>query len=363
MNDALLPLARDVTSRFGDDDVALGRFLRKAKAAGHALEPREAEQLIQHARRLPQPAADVREPERPAPPAYDALGGLHAEELLQRKLAPIDAVPTVFPSWSKVCGDEGGRQGLARGWHVTLAARTGVGKSVWALNAARTAVEAGARVYFISLEMSQMQLETRLLAIASGVPVRRLEQGRDFDADAHRRAAEKLEAACENSGGLFLSNRRPLYGLDQVESAARHAVESEGCRLVVVDYLQLAAADPNDPKEITAASHAIRRLATDLGISTIALSQFNRATSAANERPTIYGLFGGSAIENDSDQVLLIDHSRLERVPAPGEGWYGHVLLAKNRHGPTVDIPIHFDARTLRMAERLPDELPARKVG
>jgi KaiC/GvpD/RAD55 family RecA-like ATPase len=293
---------------------------------------------------------------------YDALLGAHAERLLERKLAPIDAVPTLFPSWTQACRDAGGGQGLPREWHIIVAARTGVGKSVFALNACAEAMRAGARVFFVSLEMSQVQLETRFLAIASGTSVRRLEQGPHLDVDAHRAAARRLHEIHEESGGAFLSNRKQLHSLAQVDATIRRAVEYDGARLIVVDYLQLAASDPNDPKEITTASHAVRRLANDLQVTTLALSQFNRATSVSPERPTVHGLMGGSAIENDSDQILLIDHSRMERAAAPAFGWTGYALLDKNRHGPLTDIPMYFNTDTLRITERMPDEMPSTRV-
>jgi KaiC/GvpD/RAD55 family RecA-like ATPase len=289
----------------------------------------------------------------------DALLGDHAEQLLVRKFEPVDAVPTLFRSWTAACRDEGGGEGLARGWHCTVAARTGVGKSVFALNSCKEALLAGTRVFFLSLEMSQVQLETRFLAIMSGTPVRRMEQGPHLDAAAHRAAARRLQELHDATGGVFMSNRRQLHSLAQVDAAVRRAVEHDDARLVVLDYLQLAARDPNDAKE-TIASHAVRRLAQDLGVTTLVLSQFNRETSKLDIRPSVHGLMGGSAIENDSDQIVLIDHSRMERAPAPAFGWTGYALLAKNRHGPTLEIPMSFDSETLRITERMPDELPAR---
>jgi KaiC/GvpD/RAD55 family RecA-like ATPase len=295
-------------------------------------------------------------------PEYAPLLAPESDILLGRKLEPIDAVPVPFPSWAVVCRDEGGGEGLARGWHVILAARTGVGKSVVSLNAAHIAVGAGHVVYFASLEMSQTQLWTRFLAIASGQPIHKLEQGPHLDTGAHRAAGRLVHGLHEETGGLFLSNQRQLSDLGQVEAAIRHAVECEGARLAIVDYLQLCARDPNDPGEVTKASHTIRRLAQDLNVTTLCLSQFNRETSKLDAKPSVHGLMGGSAIENDSDQVLLIDHSRMQRAPLPAEGWHSFATLAKNRHGPTVDIPIAFDSRTLRMREQMPDELPAMRV-
>jgi KaiC/GvpD/RAD55 family RecA-like ATPase len=363
---ALSELARRAAAAASDDSIAAAQLRLLAKAEGVEVSAEwkdESFRLIAEARQPGDRGAAGRNEDEHDDDGLDLLDELHANELLQRKLAPIDAVCTPFVSWSSVCRDEGGGEGWARGWHLTAAARTGVGKSVFALNAAWAAMRQGHRVLFVSLEMSQPQLETRMLAIASGLDVRSLEQGPHLDPQAHQKAAEALTTAYDQAGGQFISNRRQLHSLKHVERTIRRAAEYDGARLVIVDYLQLAAADPNDPREVTIASHAVRRLAQDLNITTLALSQFNRETSKDTGRPTVHGLMGGSAIENDSDQVLLLDHSRMTRVPAPGEGWQAYALLAKNRHGPTVEIPIEFSSRTLRMRERQPDEMPARRVG
>ena len=297
-----------------------------------------------------------------APVAVDAFLGRHIDDLLEQKLKPVDAVPVPFPTWALSCRDEGGSEGLARGWHILVAARTGTGKSIIALNLAARAMRHGERVGFVSLEMDQRQLETRLMSIVSGVPVRRLEKGKGFDRGAFRDAARHFARIHEQHGGIFYSNREPIHDLRGVEDMMRYSHEVHGCRYFVVDYLQLAG-DPNDPATITAISHAVRQQAKDLQVVTVGLSQFNRSTSADRDHaPTINGLMGGSALENDADQILLINHTKVEPAAAPVDGWDGELMLAKNRHGPTAEIPMQFDKTTLQMRELAPDEMPSYQV-
>lgn len=295
----------------------------------------------------------------PKPPVtFDALIGDHIDRLLERKLRPIDAVPVPFASWREACCDEGGRQGIARGWHVVAAARTGTGKSVLALNVAATAIRAGERVCFISLEMDQPQLETRLMALFSGTEVKFLEQGKHFNEHRFHKAGETLSQTFRDTGGVFYSNRQPVHTLDAVISSFHYNHEVHGARCFIVDYMQLAG-NPNDPESITQVSHRVRQATKDLSVATFALSQFNRQTNVSKERPSCYGLFGGSALEQDADQVLLLDHSRMDRAVPPREGWDGFLVLDKNRHGPNAEIPIYFDTRTLGITERYADEEPS----
>lgn len=295
----------------------------------------------------------------PKPPVvFDPLLSTRLNALLARKLEPVDAVPTPWPTWSALCGGDGGKIGLARGWHVIAAAKTGTGKSILALNVAAWAVRNGERVCFVSLEMEQGELETRMLAILSGEPVWRMEKGRQFDTETFKRAGRKVLELHELNGGTFLSNREPIHDLESVIDSIRYNHEVHGCRFFIVDYLQLAG-NAMDPESVARVSHAVRRTAKDMRVVTLGLSQFNRSTSASPDRPTKEGLMGGSPLENDADQVLLIDHSRMDKDV---EGWRSYALLEKNRHGPVAEIPIAFDTETLRMRERMPDELPASEV-
>jgi KaiC/GvpD/RAD55 family RecA-like ATPase len=284
--------------------------------------------------------------------AFDSVSGDTLLQLLDEKLAPIDAVPTMLPLWNLACHGGGGGVGLARGWFVTIGANTGTGKSLIGLNLAHHAIEHGEVVTFISLEMGRSELATRFLSIASGEPVVELEQGPRFSTDTFRRARHAVDAIRERTGGHLLVNRRPLSKLSDVTACIKHYHESYGSRYYVVDYLQLAwtanAHSINDRIELVA--HQLRDLTHSLNVTMVALSQFNRQTSAArSERPVAQGLMGGSAIENDSHQVLLFDHSRYERQ---GEGANTFLIIDKNRHGGVSDIPVRWDYRTLRLEPR-----------
>lgn len=291
--------------------------------------------------------------------SFESIPGIRVGAIRLEKQSPIDAIPTGFPTWSLCCRDAGGGIGLGRGWHIVIAGRSGLGKSILALNIALEAARNGEQVYFLSLEMSGIQVETRFLAMAGNVPVSKLEQGRGFDVGALDEAADRL-ADQIGERGSFQVNREPLRDLDDVIETMQWAYAKRGARFYVVDYLQLAAADPNEASCVAEVSHEVRRFAQENNVITIAVSQFNRPTSSSKEKPTMFGLMGSSSIENDADQIVLLDHSRKEPAPAPLDAWNSFLLLDKNRHGPTGEIPIQFNKRTLRITERMPDELEGR---
>ncbi len=283
---------------------------------------------------------------------FDSITGDTLSQMLDEKLAPVDAVPTPLELWNKSCGSSGGGVGIARSWLITIGANTGTGKSLIGINLAARAIEHGETVTFISLEMGRSELATRLLSVVSGESVVELEQGPAFNQDAYKRAARCLDETRERTGGHVLVNRRPLSKMADVAACIKHHAEVSGSSYFVMDYIQLASVSnmASIHDRIEAVSHQLRELTQRLNVRMVTLSQFNRQTSANRaERPISQGLMGGSAIENDSHQVLLFDHSRFTRSGNLADTW---LIIDKNRIGGVCDIPVQWDFRTLRLTQR-----------
>ena len=284
--------------------------------------------------------------------AFDSITGDTLDQMLVEKLAPVDAVPTPLEQWNKVCGSSGGGVGIARSWLVTIGANTGTGKSLIGINLAARAIEHGETVTFLSLEMGRSELATRLLSVVSDESVVGLEQGPSFDQAAYNRAARSLNEIRERTGGHVLVNRRPLSRMADVAACIKHHAEVSGSSYFIMDYIQLASVSnlASIHDRIEAVSHQLRELAQSLNVRMVTLSQFNRQTSANRaERPISQGLMGGSAIENDSHQVLLFDHSRFTRSGNLADTF---LIVDKNRMGGVCDIPVQWNFRTLRLTQR-----------
>lgn len=283
---------------------------------------------------------------------FDSLSGDTLEQILTEKLAPIDAVPTPLPEWNALCHGGGGGVGLARGWLITIGANTGTGKSLIAINMAGEAILHGEVVTFISLEMGRSELATRLLSVVSGESVIGLEQGAHFNATSYAKAALTLDDIRQRTGGHVMVNRRPISRLQDISACVKYHVEVHGSRYFVMDYIQLAQTSPSHSEfeRVTQVQHTLRELTQTHGIITVALSQFNRQTSGNRaERPVAQGLMGGSAIENDSHQIALFDHSRFTRTGNLADTW---LIIDKNRHGGVKDLPVQWDYRTLKLHPR-----------
>lgn len=293
---------------------------------------------------------------------YDEVGGDALAGLGERLQGPIEAIPTPFPLWNSECRMFGGRIGLARGWYVLVAGSAGFGKTYTALGLACQAVHEGHEVVIHSLEMGWDELSLRVLAQLAQEPIHELEPGSGHRPDTYARAVRRANELREQTGGMIRINRRPLNQLDHILDSMRYHSEVYGSQLQIFDYLQLAwvkGRGEND-RQIVEVSHETRALTKELRCVTVGLSQFNRQTSAArDERPTKEGMKGGGELEADSDQTVLLDHSRYTKTL---NGWGSWLLVDKNRHGQTVDIPVEFQTRTLTMRQRHDDELTSEDV-
>jgi len=290
--------------------------------------------------------------EQDTPPYVDALGyELHALNQAKLDWTSDMVLTTPYAAWNSVCGDEGGLTGLARGWHVMVAGNTGMGKSLVAINLAAHAVKKGEKVGIISLEMSKPQLMTRYLAIHTGKAIRNLEWGPRYDEPTALEANEMVEENHEENGGILITNDRRVSNLEDILASMAYLHEYRGVTAFVTDYLQLAWTGNAEKMSdrITEVSHAIQGTAADLGVVSVGVSQFNRATSGASEKPKVQGMMGGSALENDSDQVMLLDHTSYKETGRSQA--MIKLLVAKNRHGSCGEIPLMWDYTTLRATQ------------
>lgn len=283
----------------------------------------------------------------------DITGGDFHDSFAKRQQEPITATPTHLAGLNRLCRDDGGGIGFARGWFVTVAGNPGFGKSTMALNLASAAAEYGERVGYISLEMTVGQLAARFYSIHTGEPISHLERG-NFKPETWERAKKHMEGL----PSIYIPKR--ISGeWEEVAGFMRDCLE-EGCRWFVLDYLQLIQMGDEDKiyRAITELVTDIRAWAANEGVTIVVLSQFNRNTSAEYRlKPRSQGVWGGMIIEASSDLVLLLDHSRYERSttnPSIARTW---VILDKNRHGPVGEIPIMWDYKTLSMTEGATDRV------
>jgi replicative DNA helicase len=245
---------------------------------------------------------------------------------------------------------------LTSGWQpsdlIIIAARPGMGKTALTLSMARNiAVTKQTPVAFFSLEMSSVQLITRLISSETGLSSEKLRTGK---LASHEWEQLNVKVGDLERAPLFIDDT-PSLSIFDLRAKARRLSSQHGIKLIVVDYLQLMTAGTsnksgNREQEISTISRNLKALAKELNIPVIALSQLSRAveTRGGTKRPLLSDLRESGAIEQDADIVSFIYRPEYygidewdddERTPSEGQAEF---IVAKHRNGGLDNIRLKF---------------------
>lgn len=241
------------------------------------------------------------------------------------------AIRTGFPSLDRILG------GFAQGGFYVMAARPGVGKSALGI-ALADMMARNRRVLYVSLEMTEAELNARRVAAVSDITC-------TFGKLLFGKTTEEQDAAIANACGKLYAHKLQISAVStltvpELELQARNV----GAEVVIVDYLGLLSAEDKRLSEydrVTRISGDLKRLAKRLGCVVLALCQLNRESVSApgqDTRPRLSQLRSSGAIEQDSDGVLLLHRPEYGRTETPREASAPQqffVDVAKNRHGRT----------------------------
>ena len=242
--------------------------------------------------------------------------------------------------------------GLNRSDLILLAARPGMGKTSFALNIARNAAcRSKKTVAFFSLEMSKEQLASRLLSTEALVSGTNLRTGKLSEEEWDRLipasdVLSKAELYIDDTPGITItemkSRLRRLHNLD----------------LVIIDYLQLMASGrriENRVQEISEITRNLKILAKEMNVPVITLSQLSRASEQRTDhRPQLSDLRDSGSIEQDADIVLFLyresyySNKDAEQAAPTTDMNSGECIVAKNRHGETKSVKLHWQGEFMR---------------
>ncbi|MCH8317805.1 MAG: replicative DNA helicase [Bacteroidetes bacterium] len=273
----------------------------------------------------------------------DALKELEAKKDLKDGLT---GVPSGFTALDRITS----------GWQksdlIIIAARPGMGKTAFALNAMRNAsVDSGFPVAFFSLEMASIQLVNRLMSAEAELEGEKIRQGRlkDFE---WMQLHEKIKPLTQ--APIFVDDTAAL-SIMELRGKCRRLKIKHDIKLIIVDYLQLMVGDTNAKygagnreQEIASISRALKNLAKELEVPVIALSQLSRAVEhrGGPKRPQLADLRESGSIEQDADLVIFLyrpEHYGITEDEAgnPTTG-LADVDVAKHRNGRTANITLRF---------------------
>ncbi len=281
-------------------------------------------------------------------------------------------VMAVIDSAQKMYGGEGGSglntgfddlDKMTTGFHggemIVIAARPSMGKTSFVMNIVENlAVPKDKRVpcAVFSLEMTAQSLVQRLLCSRAKIDMNKLRSGFLSKTDMHammRVAGDLAEAS------IFIDDT-PGLSINELQAKARRLKQQHDIQLIAIDYLQLLRAPDvgnrdGREKEIAAISGGIKGIAKELNIPVVVLAQLNRnPDSRGGGKPRMSDLRESGSIEQDADLIGLLIREEIYAEDDKKDELKGkaELIIAKQRNGPTGEVPLTFHKELMRFESR-----------
>lgn len=231
---------------------------------------------------------------------------------------------------------------VSSGKFVILAADSSVGKTALALQFAYHMASTGRRVGFFSLETDKESLTDRLLAEqqVAGINMPRSKLHALTSTD-FRRAMD----AGERSTSVSLRILRKANTIEAIRSrTVQHRFD-----VVFIDYVQLIEAPGRERWDIvTNVSMQLHRMAQQLGVVVVGLSQITPPDKNSKKAPTKDDLRESRQLKHDADAIIILSISN------EGAGVFRELNIAKNKDGPLGRMLLDFDFEHMTFSYRPP---------
>ena len=285
---------------------------------------------------------------------FDALENI--EKMYQQR-GTISGVATGYTQFDKMT------DGLHAGEMIIIAARPSMGKTALAMNIVEHVAldpKGPKPVGVFSLEMSTQQLVQRMLCSRARVNMKKIRDG----VLARTEHGKLNDAAGDLSESAIFIDDTPSLSIHDLRTRARRMRDRHRVELIAIDYLQLCRSttrrgQENRQIEISEISSGIKALAKELEIPVIVLAQLNRQPEArGGGKPRMSDLRESGSLEQDADVVALLVRPEVyeddedTRAELSGKA---ELIIAKQRNGPTGEIPLTFIKEYTRFENAAPE--------
>jgi replicative DNA helicase len=234
---------------------------------------------------------------------------------------------------------------------IIIGARSGMGKTILAVNIALDMALRGIPIMFFSLEMKEVALHKRLICNKSGYSEEEV-KGRD---EMRREAMDDF--------GKHMSDLEPIpFHIDHNVRLSPSLLRAKlmkykakyGIKIAFIDYLTIMKAD----KEFSSKYHQvsetvdeIKRIAREEDVAIVLVCQLNReADKRPDKRPHLSDLRDSGSVEQNADVVMLIYREDYYTHENTGEA---EIILAKVREKSPCTVRMRFDGEHKRFKDRL----------
>ncbi|QNQ81144.1 replicative DNA helicase [Lactobacillus sp. PV034] len=272
----------------------------------------------------------------------------------------VEAINNIPEDGNAVTGLPTGFQELDKmttGFHedelIILAARPGVGKTAFALNVAQfVGLHTDKTVAMFSLEMGADQLVQRMLASEGLIDSQHLRTGQLTEEEWRKLV---VAAGSLDRTNIYIDDT-PGIKMSEIRAKSRRLAKEKGnLGLIVIDYLQLIEGPRSESRqqEVSAISRQLKKLAKELKIPVIALSQLSRSVEQRQDkRPVLSDIRESGSIEQDADIVAFLyrdDYYRDEgeeqdsgEITPEDDNGEVEVIIEKNRSGSRGTVKLMF---------------------
>lgn len=228
------------------------------------------------------------------------------------------------------------------GKFVILAADSSVGKTALALQFAYHMATHGQHVGFFSLETDKESLTDRLMAETQVAAINMPRtQARALSESDFLRVASVGKASVD-------VKLRLIRRAETVEQIRARTIQRR-FDVIFIDYVQLIDAPGRERWDIvTNVSIQLHRMAQQLGVTVIGLSQITPPDKTAKRAPTKDDLRESRQLKHDADAILIMSLSQ------EGSGLIRELQVAKNKDGRLGRMLLNFDAEHMTFSYREP---------
>lgn len=188
---------------------------------------------------------------------------------------------------------------------MLIAGQSGTGKSSFSMNVVDGLVSNGNRGIFFSLEMNNIQIYRRMIAMKGDLNISKLMTSDSFSKLSKVEYNKFNEAVVKiKEYGDRLVMCYEAQTLMDIISITKKENAKKKLDFIVVDYVQLISHKAaSEVQRITEISLELKRLAKELGIVVIGLSQLSRKRTDGTD---MTALKGSSQLENDASQIVIL---------------------------------------------------------
>lgn len=257
--------------------------------------------------------------------------------------------------------------GFNGGELITISARSGVGKTTWAINIFLNQIFNNTKACYFSLEVPKAEIINKMLSMMTGVENHKI-RGNNCSDEEEMQIAGAVNTLASKKFKIFDKK----CNVDYIITKIREEYFKGNLEIAYIDLINRVTTRESKngtrAEQIGTVTRALKQLAMELNIPIVILAQINReAMKRADSRPQLHDLKESGSIEEDSDvcfglyrNLQLSDANYRAMLSASGKLDYNssdadknpeviELLTLKGRYTGNSSVSLKYVAKTGRI--------------